>query len=61
MRVNITTIHGAAKVLAKYAEELEAVIAGGICNFNQPCGECERCDLVRRTLASEAAERRTSP
>lgn len=52
MRVNMTTIIGAGRVLAKRVEELEAIICGGICNFNQPCGECERCAAVRESIES---------
>lgn len=27
----------------KRVEQLESAIAGGLCNFTQPCGNCERC------------------
>ena len=53
MRVNMTTVIGAGRVLAKRVEELEAIICGGICNFQgQPCGECQQCEKVREVFAS---------
>jgi len=27
-----------------------SLICGGICNFNEPCGECERCVLARTMI-----------
>jgi len=49
IRVNMKTAIDAGRVLAKRVEELEAIICGGICNFNQPCGKCERCVAVRKS------------
>lgn len=53
LRVNMTTVIGAGRVLAKRIEELELVLYGGVCNFQgQPCGECQQCKKVRDVLAS---------
>lgn len=50
MRANMNRIIGASRVLMKRVEELEAIIHGGLCNFNQPCGECERCLFISRAM-----------
>lgn len=51
LRVNFTTLKNAASILAERVEELEPLVFGGTCNFaiaGQPCGECEKCQAVRR-------------
>ena len=50
MRVNMTTIIGAGRVLAKRVRELESLITKGVCNFATPCGNCEQCEATRKAM-----------